>query len=97
MHLKVATILTAERIKGSDKLLRLEADLGTEKRQIVAGIGKAYSPEELIGKQVAVVTNLKPRKIMGLESEAMIIAAGDGSTLAVFNPEKPVKAGSIIG
>ncbi len=97
VHLKVATILTAERIKGSDKLLRLEADLGTEKRQIVAGIGKAYSPEELIGKQVAVVTNLKPRKIMGLESQAMIIAAGDGSTLAVFNPEKPVKAGSIIG
>ena len=97
VHLKVATILSAEKVEGSDKLLRLIADLGTEKRQIVAGIAKAYTPEELVGKQVAVVTNLKPRKIFGLESQAMILAAGDKNELAVLNPEKPVKAGTEIG
>lgn len=97
VHLKIATVLTAERVKGSDKLLRLEVDLGNEKRQIVAGIGKAYEPDSLIGKQLAVVTNLKPRKIMGLESQAMILAAEDAGILAVLNPEKPVKAGSIVG
>lgn len=97
VHLKVATILSAEKVEGSDKLLRLIADLGTEKRQIVAGIAKAYTPKELVGKQVAVVTNLKPRKIFGLESQAMILAAGDKNELAVLNPEKPVKAGTEIG
>jgi len=97
VHLKVATVLVAERVEGSDKLLRLEVDLGSEKRQIVAGIGKAYAPEELLGKQIAVVTNLKPRKIFGLLSEAMILAADDGGKLAVLNPEKTVKAGSVIG
>lgn len=97
VHLKVATVLVAERVEGSDKLLRLEVDLGSEKRQIVAGIGKAYAPEGLLGKQIAVVTNLKPRKIFGLLSEAMILAADDGGKLAVLNPEKTVKAGSVIG
>ncbi|MDD2431522.1 MAG: methionine--tRNA ligase [Firmicutes bacterium] len=97
VHLKVATVVFAEKVEGSNKLLRIEADLGLEKRQIVAGIGKAYTPEELVGKQIAVVTNLKPRKIMGLDSEAMILAAEDGKTLSVLNPEKPVKAGSSIG
>ncbi len=97
VHLKIATVLTAERVKGSDKLLRLEVDLGNEKRQIVAGIGKAYEPDSLIGKQLAVVTNLKPRKIMGFESQAMILAAEDAGNLAVLNPEKLVKAGSIVG
>lgn len=77
VQLKVAKILQAERVPKSDKLLKLQVDLGTEQRQIVAGIGKKYTPEELPGRTIVVVANLKPAKLMGVESQGMVLAAGD--------------------
>ena len=77
IHLRVGQILSAEAIPKSNKLLKLKVDIGSEQRQIVAGIGQKYSPEALIGKKVAVVVNLKPAKLMGVESQGMVLAAGD--------------------
>ena len=78
IELRVAQVKVAEKVKGADKLLRLEVDLGTETRQIVAGIAKAYDPEKLIGRKVVIVANLAPRKLRGLESQGMIVAASLG-------------------
>ena len=78
VELRVGQVKVAEKVKGADKLLRLEVDLGTEIRQIVAGIAKAYDPEKLIGRKVVIVANLAPRKLRGLESQGMIVAASLG-------------------
>src|SRR6185436_7980348 len=78
IDLRVATVVEAERVKGADKLLRLIVDLGFEKRQVLAGIAKSYEPEKLIGRKVVVVANLQPRKMRGLESNGMIVAASMG-------------------
>jgi len=87
VEMRVGQIKTAERIVGADKLLKLTVDIGTEIRQICAGIAQYYEPEKLIGRKVAVVTNLAPRKLRGVESNGMIIAASVG-------PEgRPVLAG----
>lgn len=77
VELKVAKILTAERVPKSNKLLKLQVDLGEEQRQIVAGIGKKYDPDDVVGKTIVVVANLKPAKLMGVESQGMVLAAGD--------------------
>ena len=68
----------------SSKLLKLQVDIGTEKRQIVAGIGKKYTPEELVGKTIVVVANLKPAKLMDIESQGMVLAAGDKDVLGLL-------------
>jgi methionyl-tRNA synthetase len=78
VDLRTATVVEAERVKGADKLLRLVVDLGFEKRQILAGIAKAYEPERLVGRKVVIVANLQPRKLRGLESNGMIVAASFG-------------------
>jgi len=78
VELRVGQVKVAEKVKGADKLLRLEVDLGTEVRQIVAGIAKAYDPEKLVGRKVVIVANLAPRKLRGLESQGMIVAASLG-------------------
>ena len=75
MELRVAQVLEAEKIPGSKKLLKLQVDLGDEKRQIVAGIADAYAPEALVGRKVVLVANLKPAKLMGVESNGMVLAA----------------------
>ncbi|MDQ1271034.1 MAG: methionyl-tRNA synthetase, partial [Thermodesulfobacteriota bacterium] len=75
IDLRAGKIISAERIEKSDKLLKLQVDLGTQTRQIVAGIGKSYTPEEVVGKEVIVVANLKPVKLMGELSEGMVLAA----------------------
>jgi methionyl-tRNA synthetase len=75
IELRAGQVKVAEKVKGADKLLRLEVDLGTEVRQVVAGIAEAYAPETLIGRQVVIVANLAPRKLRGLESNGMILAA----------------------
>ena len=75
VELRVGQVKVAERVKGADKLLRLEVDLGTEVRQVVAGIAEAYAPETLVGRKVVIVVNLAPRKLRGLESNGMIVAA----------------------
>ena len=93
VEMRVAQVKTAERVKGADKLLRLEVDLGTEVRQLVAGIAEAYEPETLIGRKVVIVANLAPRKLRGLESNGMIVAAspeGGKPVLASFLEDVPV-------
>ena len=91
IQLKTAKVLTAERVPKSEKLLKLQVSLGegTEPRQIVAGIGKKYEPEALIGKTIIIVANLKPAKLMGIESQGMVLAAGDSEVkgLATFLEE----------
>jgi len=87
VDLRVAQVLVAERVPKADKLLRLEVDLGYEKRQILAGIAQYYEPEKLIGRKVVIVANLAPRKLRGFESQGMVVAAsiGDGTpALASF-------------
>jgi methionyl-tRNA synthetase C-terminal region/beta chain len=74
VELRVAKVLEAARVEGSKKLIRLVVDLGAEKRQIIAGLAEYYKPEELLGKYVVVVANLQPKKMMGLESQGMLLA-----------------------
>ena len=96
--LKVGTVVEAEEVPKSKKLLRLLVDLGEEKpRQIVAGIKEFYSAESLLNSQVCVVANLKPAKLMGILSEGMLLAAKDDEGLVLIRPESPKKAGSSIG
>ena len=97
IDLRVAEVKEAERVPKSDKLLKLQVDLGPlGTRQILAGIGKHYAPEDLVGKRIAVIANLPPRKMMGLESQGMVLAAGDGDVLSVLNPARDVPVGSTI-
>ena len=96
VELRVAQVLVAERVPKSDKLLRLEVDLGEEKRQILAGIAQYYEPEKLVGRKVVIVANLAPRKMRGLESNGMVVAASVGDegapVLAGFLEDVPVGA-----
>ncbi len=96
VELRVAKVLEAERVEGSEKLLKLQVDLGDEKRQVVAGIGKAYAPESLIGREIVVVANLEPRKLMGLESQGMLLAASDENGPVLLVPGKEVPPGTGI-
>lgn len=96
IELKIAQVISAERVKGSDKLIRLVVDSG-EERQIVAGIGKSYDPEYLVGKKVVVVTNLKPARLMGVESQGMLLAAtGDDGQASIITIDRDVRAGSRV-
>ncbi len=96
VELRVGEVKVAERVKGADKLLRLEVDIGSEVRQVVAGIAKAYEPEKLVGRKVVIVANLQPRKLRGLESNGMIVAASVGDdgqpVLAGFLEDVPAGA-----
>jgi methionyl-tRNA synthetase len=95
VELRVGQVKVAERVPKADKLLRLEIDIGTEVRQVVAGIAEAYAPETLVGRKVVIVANLAPRKLRGLESNGMIVAAsleGGRPVLASFLEEVPVGA-----
>jgi len=94
IELKTARIKKAERIEASEKLIKLEVSLGEETRQIVAGIAKSYTPEELEGKMIIIVANLEPRTLMGYESQGMLLAATneEGNPILV-TPQKDVKEG----
>lgn len=96
ISLKVAKILEAERVDGSDKLLKLQVSLGNEKRQVVAGLQKYYTPEELIGKKVVIVANLKKAKLKGIDSEGMLLAAGDGDIVKALIVDDAVAEGEEI-
>jgi methionyl-tRNA synthetase len=97
LELKAATVTACEKVAKADKLLKLEVDLGTEKRTIVSGIAQHYTPEEMVGKQVIVVTNLAPRKMKGIESQGMILTAEDSNgQLQLLKPENPVTPGSNV-
>ncbi len=86
--MRVGQVKTAERIVGADKLLKLTVDIGTEVRQICAGIAQYYEPESLIGRKVVVVVNLAPRKLRGVESNGMIVAA-------ISRPRRPPRPGRL--
>ena len=108
--LRVGKIVAAERVEGSEKLLKLQVDLGDVTagnaddvapapvlRQIVSGIAKAYAPENLVGREVVIIANLEPRMIMGLQSQGMILAAhGEGSAPVLLAPDAVVPPGSKI-
>ncbi len=93
LDLRLAKVLSAERIEGSDRLLKLRVSLGDEERTLVAGIAQHYSPEELEGKKILVVANLKPRKIFGVESQGMILALSDGENLSLLVPDRDIREG----
>ncbi len=96
VELKVARITGAEEVAGAEKLLKLQIDLGCEKRQIVAGIKKLYQAQDLIGREIVVVVNLEPRMVMGIESNGMLLAASDESGPVLLKPDKDVPPGSGI-
>lgn len=96
LDLRVGRVLEAEKITGSDKLLKLSVDLKKEKRQVVAGIGTRYNPNDLIGKSVVLVVNLKPTTIMGVESNGMILAAGGKDNLSIATFLDDVEPGQRI-
>ncbi len=96
VELRVAKILEAERVEGSEKLLKLKLDLGGELRQIIAGIGKTYEPEKITGKEIIIVANLEPKQLMGLESNGMLLAADSTDGPVVLMPEKEVEPGATI-
>jgi tRNA-binding protein len=98
VDLRVGVVKHAEKVPGSKKLIRLIVDLGVEERQILAGLAEFYDPNQLIGKYVIVVANLKPKKMMGLESQGMILAAGCGpeEKPVILTTLEPVKPGTRI-
>lgn len=98
LNLRVATVTKAEAHSAADKLLVLQVDLGTEQRQIVAGLRGHYEPEALVGRQIIVVANLAPRTMRGLESQGMLLAAStpDHSQVILLTPERTIAAGSKV-
>ncbi|WP_457599865.1 methionine--tRNA ligase subunit beta [Hydrogenivirga sp.] len=94
LDLRLAKVLEAEKVEGSDKLIRLRLSLGDEERTVVAGIAKFYAPEELVGKKILIVANLKPRKIFGIESQGMILALSDGERMSLIVPDRDIEEGA---
>lgn len=97
MDIRVGTVLTAERVEKSKKLLKLQVDTGIDKRTVMSGIAEHFSPEQIVGKQVTILINLAPRKIMGVESQGMILMAEDkDGKLRLLQPNEVVSAGSAV-
>lgn len=97
LDLRIAEITEAIRIKNSEKLIMLKLNVGElGERQIVAGIGSVYEPEILVGKQIVIVTNLEPKKLMGHESQGMLLAVSDELGPVLIVPESEVKSGTMI-
>jgi methionine--tRNA ligase beta chain len=92
VDLRVAKVLSAERVEGTDKLLKMQVDLGSEQRQLVAGIAQVYEADALVGKQIVVVANLKPARVRGVESQGMLLAADAAGRpiIATFEEEVPL-------
>jgi methionyl-tRNA synthetase len=91
VEMRVGQVVQAERVEGSRKLMKLKVDIGTETRQVVAGIAEAYEPESLLNRKIVLVANMKPVKLMGIESNGMIVAASIGGrpVLATFTEDVP--------
>ena len=97
VELRIGQILTAEAHPNADRLIVLKVDLGEPvPRQLVAGIRTSYQPEELVGKQVVVVANLKPALLRGVESQGMVLAASDSSGIVLVRPERALQLGSVV-
>jgi methionyl-tRNA synthetase len=95
--LKVAEVLACEAVPGADKLLKLQISLGSGRRQIIAGIAQHYRPDQLVGRKIVVVANLKKARIRGLESEGMLLAARNGKQLTLLTVSEDIPAGADIG
>lgn len=96
LDLRVGTVKRAEPHPNADRLVVLHVDLGSEERQLVAGIKAHYSPQELVGKQIVVVANLEAAKLRGVESQGMLLAASDGDRIVILTPDKQVTPGAKI-
>jgi methionine--tRNA ligase beta chain len=98
VDLRVGKVLSAERVEGSEKLLKLRVDVGSDigERQIIAGIGKVYNPEVIVGREIIIVINLEPRSLMGLESQGMLLAADDEFGPILLEPDKDALPGAKI-
>jgi len=96
LDIRIGKIISAEKVDGTEKLLRLEIDLGAERRQIVAGIAETYLPDQIVGKEIPLLVNLEPRKIRGIESQGMILAADVEGKPVLLHPEKEVPPGSLV-
>ncbi len=96
VEMKIGNVVSAELVEGSEKLLKLKVSFGEDERQVISGIAKSYSPEELVGKNFAFVTNLEPRTIMGLESQAMIMAADGKNGPVCLTPTNEVEPGTSL-
>jgi len=96
LDVRIGTILEAEKVEGADKLLKLLVDIGGEKRTLVAGIAETYTPEEIIGKQIPILTNLEPKKFRGIESQGMILAVDIEGKATLIHPDKKVPNGSRV-
>jgi methionyl-tRNA synthetase len=96
IDLRVAKVLTAERVPKSKKLIKLTLDLGYEQRTLAAGIAEAYEPEALVGKTVVIVANLKPAKLMGIESNGMVLAASIDGEPSLLSVDAGVPAGTRV-
>ncbi len=95
--LKTARVLAAEKVEGADKLLKLQIEVGSETRQLVAGVAQFYTPDEIVGKTIVIVANLKPAKIRGIESQGMLLAAKDGKNLKLVTVDGTMPSGVEIG
>ncbi len=97
LEIKIGKVLSAEKVEGSDKLIKLIFDIGSEQRQIIAGIGKSYPDASLlIGKEMPILTNLEPKILKGHESQGMILAADAEGLPILLHPEKEVPPGSVV-
>ncbi len=96
-ELRIAKILDAQEIPGADRLWKLQIDVGSEKKEIVAGIKESYTREALLGRSIVVVNNLAPSIIRGVESKGMLLAAKQGATLALLGLDKDLPPGSLVG
>lgn len=96
IDIRIAKVLEVSRVPNSARLLKLQLDVGGEKRQCIAGLGAAYEPEQLKDKLIAVVTNLEPRKIMGLVSEVMLLAAADGPEISTLVADRSLSSGAKV-
>ena len=96
LEIRIGKILSAEKVEGSDKLLKLEVDFGEDRRQIIAGIAQFYAPEALIGKECPFAYNLAPRVLKGLESQGMLLCPSDNANPVLMHPDKEIPPGSII-
>ena len=97
LNLRVGKIISAEEVEGSNKLIKMKVDIGDDERQIVAGISKYYSLDELTNKTVIVLINLEPRKIFGIESQGMLLASINGDEVSLLQTDKEMIPGSEIG
>lgn len=96
IDIRVAKVLEASRVPDSSKLVRLTLEIGGQKKQCIAGIGSAYTPEQLQDKLIAVVMNMKPRTLMGLVSEVMLLAAGEGPEISLLSLDKSMSTGARV-